>query len=125
MTVRPLLLTATASRRHTKSLTRCHPNELIALKLLAEKIAVSTLSLRKTYGMDVNYGGVAKPGGDFMAGREYWVVSRSWSFRELNESWQQEVNIHSWAQKTFTEDEVLVGKSNDPYAGYCRSLSCR
>lgn len=68
MTVRPFAINGNGEQiDHCVVDALYHPNKSDSSVAFAEKIAVSTLSLRKTYILVwSNHGGVAKPGGDFM-----------------------------------------------------------
>ena len=130
MTVRPFAIDGNGKQvSHEVINALYHPNKSDSSVAFAEKIAVSTLSLRKTYILVwSNYGGVAKPGGDFMGQGGKNIAG--FTFLEFPRVERVgDKTTYTVGTQTFTEDEVLVLPGgvdpNDLYAGYSPSEASR
>lgn len=130
MTVRPFAIDGNGKQvPHEVVNALYHPNKSDSSVAFAEKVAVSTLSLRKTYILVwSNYGGTANPGGDFMGQGGKNIAG--FTFLEFPRvSRVGGKTTYTVGTQTFTEDEVLVLPGgvdpNDLYAGYSPSEASR
>ncbi len=129
MTVRPFAVNAKGERQQNNDIINAlyHPNQADSSVSFFEKMAVTTLALRKTYVLVWHRdGNEAKPGGDFKSGQRIagFTYLEFPSVERLDGKTYYNVGLQK-----FSEDEVLVLPGGvDPYnlyAGYSPSEAAR
>jgi phage portal protein BeeE len=130
MTIRPYAIDSNGKTVQNNPIVNAlyHPNQLDSSVSFAEKVAVSTLVLPKTYLLVWrNERGEAKPGGDFgVQGRNI----AGFTFLERPAiSIRDNVTYYSMGSQEFTQDEVIVLPGGvDPhnlYGGYSPNIAAK